>query len=121
MALALAAKMRGIPAHIVVPDTTPSVKVDAIREYGGQVTFSEQHFQSREATAKRVQEETGAVYVHPYNEKEVMAGQGTIAVEFLEQVPTLDAIVVPVSGGGMIGGIAVAAKAASGNRVQVQQ
>ncbi|KAG2501904.1 hypothetical protein HYH03_000402 [Edaphochlamys debaryana] len=110
-ALALAAKLRGIPAHIVVPRTTPQCKVDAIMGYGGKLHFCEPTMEAREEACARVQAETGAVFIPPYNYGPVIAGQGTIALEFLAQVPDLDALVVPISGGGMISGIALAAKA----------
>ncbi|EFJ52739.1 serine/threonine dehydratase serine racemase [Volvox carteri f. nagariensis] len=110
-ALALAAKLRGIPAHIVVPRTTPQCKVDAVIEYGGEVHFCEPTMEAREAACAELQARTGAVLVPPYNYGPVMAGQGTIAIEFLQQVPDLDVLVVPISGGGMISGMALAAKA----------
>ncbi|KXZ52331.1 hypothetical protein GPECTOR_10g963 [Gonium pectorale] len=103
--------MRGVPAHIVVPRTTPQCKVDAVKAYGGQLHFCEPTMEAREALCAQLQSSTGAVLVPPYNYGPVIAGQGTIALEFLEQVPELDALVVPVSGGGMISGIALAAKA----------
>ena len=77
----------------------------------GQLYFCEPTIDAREAECARLQTETGAAFVHPYNDPKVMAGQGTIALEFLEQVPSLDCTVVPISGGGMISGIATAAKA----------
>ncbi|KAG2439507.1 hypothetical protein HXX76_004861 [Chlamydomonas incerta] len=110
-ALALAAKLRGIPAHIVVPHTTPQCKVDAVRAYGGTLYFCEPTVDAREAKCAEVAAATGATLVPPYNYGPVIAGQGTIGLEFLDQVPDLDALVVPVSGGGMISGIALAAKA----------
>ncbi|GAB4819160.1 hypothetical protein N2152v2_006206 [Parachlorella kessleri] len=79
--------------------------------YGGQVTLCEPTIDAREAATAEVQAATGAVFIPPYNAKDTIAGQGTIALELLEQVPDLDAIIVPVSGGGMLSGIAVAAKA----------
>ncbi|KAI8469135.1 MAG: serine/threonine dehydratase [Monoraphidium minutum] len=109
-ALALAAKLRGIPAHIVVPNNAPQCKVDAVREYGGNLVFCEPTMDAREAACRRIIAETGATLVPPYDYGPVIAGQGTIGLEFLQQVPDLDAIVVPVSGGGMISGIALAAK-----------
>lgn len=96
-ALALAARMRGIPAYIVMPSSAPQVKVDAVRGYGGEVTFCEPTLQAREATAQAVIDRTGAIFIHPYNEPRVMAGQGTIALEVLEQARergiALDALV----------------------------
>jgi threonine dehydratase len=110
-ALALAAKLRGIAAHIVMPTNTAAAKVNAVREYGARVILCEPTLKSREETADRVAQETGGIYVPPYNHPHVMAGQGTVALEFLEQVPDLDAIVAPVGGGGLISGLCVAGKA----------
>jgi threonine dehydratase len=109
-ALSWAAKKRSIPAYIVMPSTSPQCKVNAVRAYGGIVTFCEPNVAAREATSKAIMEETGAVFVHPYNDPDVMSGQGTIALELLEQIADLDAIIVPVGGGGMCSGVAMAAK-----------
>src|SRR5688572_4788952 len=110
-AVALAARMRGIPAHIVMPRTAPRVKRNAVKEYGGRVIECEPNLAARETTTAKVQKETGATLVPPYNHPDVMAGQGTIALELLEQAPLLEAIVAPVGGGGLISGLAIAAKA----------
>lgn len=110
-ALALAAKLRGIPAHIVMPTNTSAAKINAVREYGARVIFCEPTLQSREATVEQVTKETGGIYIPPYNHRDVIAGQGTVALEFLEQVPALEAIIAPVGGGGLLSGICVAAKA----------
>ncbi|KAG1672693.1 hypothetical protein FOA52_005170 [Chlamydomonas sp. UWO 241] len=110
-AVAYAARLRGVPAHIVVPHTIPRAKADAVTAYGGTLYFCEATIEAREAECARVAAATGTAFIHPYNDSRVMAGQGTIALEFLDQVPQLDAIVVPISGGGMISGIATAAKA----------
>jgi len=112
-ALALAARFRGIPAHVVMPNNAPAVKRCAVTAYGGLVTLCEPTLASRETTAARVIQETGAVLVHPYDDPVVMAGQGTVALELLEQAPGLEAVVVPVSGGGLISGIALATAAIS--------
>ena len=109
MALAFAAQRRGVPCTVVVPKDTPQAKVDAIRGYGATVQFCE--YSQRQAQCEAFARSSGARIIHPYDDTLIMAGQGTIAVELLEQVPDLDAIVVPVSGGGLIGGIAAAAKA----------
>ncbi|XP_057443274.1 serine racemase-like [Lotus japonicus] len=109
-ALSLAAKLRGIPAFIVVPKTAPTCKVDNVMRYGGHVIFSEDTIKSREETAARVQQETGGILIPSSNDGRIMSGQGTISLEFLEQVPQLDTLVVPISGGGMISGVALAAK-----------
>ncbi|KAH9719633.1 serine racemase [Citrus sinensis] len=109
-ALSLAAKLRGIPAYIVIPKNAPKCKVENVVRYGGQVIWSEATMHSRESVASKVLEETGAVLVHPYNDGRIISGQGTISLEFLEQVPLLDTIIVPISGGGLISGVALAAK-----------
>lgn len=110
-ALALAARMRGIPAHIVMPRSAAQVKRRAVEEYGARVVVCEPTLSARETTTADVQAETGATLIPPYNSADVMAGQGTIALELREQAPLLEAIVAPVGGGGLISGLAIAAKA----------
>uniref|UniRef100_A0A8B9MD09 L-serine ammonia-lyase n=1 Tax=Accipiter nisus TaxID=211598 RepID=A0A8B9MD09_9AVES len=110
-ALACAAQAEGIPAYIVVPRTAPHCKQAAILTYGATLVPCEPNDKSRAETASRVVQETGGVMVHPNQEPVVIAGQGTIALEVLEQAPDVNAIVAPVGGGGMIAGIAVAIKA----------
>ena len=109
-ALARAAGLRGIPAFIVMPKNAPNVKVAAVRHYGGRITFCEPTQADREATADRLQKETGAEMIHPYNDERIIAGQGTAAVELLEEVPDLDVVIAPVGGGGLLSGTAIAAK-----------
>ncbi|MGE5374911.1 MAG: pyridoxal-phosphate dependent enzyme [Bacteroidota bacterium] len=108
-ALALAARMRGIPAYIVMPNNAPAVKKNAVAGYGGQITFCEPTLEARESTLERIRLETGANVVHPYNDERVITGQGTAALELLEEVPGLDVIIAPVGGGGLISGTAIAA------------
>jgi len=108
-ALALAARLRGIPAYIVMPNNAPSVKKDAVAGYGGNITFCEPTLQAREATIVKVVEETGSTVIHPYNDERVIAGQGTAALELVEAVPDLDVIIAPVGGGGLLSGTAIAA------------
>jgi threonine dehydratase len=108
-ALALAAKMRGIPAYIVMPNNAPSVKKNAVAGYGGQITFCEPTLEARETTLERIQRDTGANVVHPYNDERVIAGQGTAAMELLEDIPELDVIIAPVGGGGLLSGTSIAA------------
>jgi threonine dehydratase len=108
-ALALAAKMRGIPAYIVMPNNAPSVKKNAVAGYGGLITFCEPTLEARESTLDGIRLETGATLVHPYNDERVIAGQGTAALELLEDVPDLDVIIAPVGGGGLLSGTAIAA------------
>jgi threonine dehydratase len=117
-ALALAARLRGIPAYIVMPENAPAVKKNAVAGYGGQITFCAPTLEAREATLMRVYERTGASVVHPYNDERVIAGQGTAALELLEDVPDLDVILTPVGGGGLLSGTAIAAtESKSGIRV----
>ncbi|PKA55012.1 Serine racemase [Apostasia shenzhenica] len=109
-AVSLAAKLRGIPAYIVIPKNAPICKVENVKRYGGQVIWSDSTIQSRESVASKVQEETGAILIHPFNDKRTISGQGTVSLEFLEQIPEIDTIVVPISGGGLISGVTLAAK-----------
>ncbi|MCD7450454.1 hypothetical protein HAX54_006520 [Datura stramonium] len=109
-ALSLAAKLRGIPAYIVIPKNAPKCKFDNVKRYGGQVIFCEPTMQSREDTANKVMQDTGAVLIPSSNYGPVISGQGTIALEFLEQVSGIDTLIVPISGGGMASGVALAAK-----------
>src|SRR5512146_1582174 len=108
-ALALAAKMRAIPAYIVMPKNAPSVKKNAVAGYGGQITFCEPTLEARETTLEQIRRDTGANVVHPYNDERVIAGQGTAAMELLEDVPDLDVIIAPVGGGGLLSGTSIAA------------
>jgi len=109
-ALSRAAKLRGIPAHIVMPSNTLKVKVRAVEGYGGRIVFCEPNQRAREEACAKVIAETGATLIHPFENEDVMAGQGTVAVELLEEVPALDLILCPVGGGGVLSGAAVAAK-----------
>ena len=108
-ALALAARMRGIPAYIVMPNNAPSVKKNAVAGYGGLITFCEPTLQARERTLEQIRHDTGATVVHPYNDERVIAGQGTAALELLQDVPDLEVIIAPVGGGGLLSGTAIAA------------
>ena len=107
-ALALAAKMRGIPAYIVMPSNASQVKKDAVAGYGGQITFCEPTLAARESTMEGIRQKTGATVVHPYDNEKVIAGQGTAALELLEDVPDLDVIITPVGGGGLLSGTSIA-------------
>jgi threonine dehydratase len=109
-ALARAAALRGIPAYIVMPNNSPLAKQAAVRRYGGEIVLCEPTLAARETTARQVMERTGAAFIHPYDDLRVMAGQGTTAIELLDEVPQLDVILCPVGGGGQLSGIAVAAK-----------
>jgi len=109
-ALARAARLRGIPAYIVMPDNAPAAKLAAVRRYGGMIDLCQPTLAAREAAASELMQRTGAAFIHPYDDLRVMAGQGTSALEILEDVPGLDAILCPVGGGGNLAGVAVAAK-----------
>lgn len=109
-ALARAAQLRGIPAHIVMPEGAPPAKVRNVESFGGKITYCENSLNAREAACAQIAARTGAVLVHPFDDLRVMAGQGTAALELLEEVPDLDLILCPVGGGGLLCGTAVAAK-----------
>jgi threonine dehydratase len=110
-ALSWAAKARNIGVTVVMPRTASAFKVASVERYGGRVVFCEPNHKSREETAARIEAETGARMIHPYNDLAVMAGQATAALELLDEVPDLDAVVCPVGGGGLLAGTAVVAKA----------
>src|SRR5438093_7106141 len=109
-ALARAAKLRGIPAHIVMPLNSAKVKVRAVESYGVRIVFCEPTEAAREAACADVIAKTGATLIHSFENKDVIAGQGTAAVELLEDVPDLDLVMCPVGGGGLLSGTAIAAK-----------
>lgn len=109
-ALARAAQLRGVPAYIVMPNNAPKAKVDSVRRYGGEVVFCEPTLEAREQTAAEVIGRSNAVFIHPYDDLRVMAGQGTAALELLEEVPDLDILLAPVGGGGLLSGVSTAAK-----------
>lgn len=110
-ALARAAALRNIPAYIVMPETAPRPKVDAVRAYGGQITFCKPTLSARESTLKTVIQKTGAREIHPYNDPLVIAGQSTVAQEIkLQLAEEPDMIITPVGGGGLLSGTALAVK-----------
>lgn len=109
-ALALAAKIKGIPAFVVMPENAPKVKVKAVKSYGAEVTFCEPTLIARETELEKVVERTGAHVVHPYNDKRIVTGQATAAMELMAEIPDLDIIITPVGGGGLLSGTALAAK-----------
>jgi len=117
-ALALAARLRGVPAYIAMPRNAPAVKRAGVEGYGGIITFCEPTVESRESTLARIVAQAGAEVVHPYNDRRVIAGQGTAALELLADVPDLDVVVTPVGGGGLLSGTALAAHGA-GKRIRV--
>ncbi|MSQ94635.1 MAG: pyridoxal-phosphate dependent enzyme [Gemmataceae bacterium] len=110
-ALALAAKLRGIPAHIVMPSSASPIKRRAVEGYGANVIECQPTLIAREVTTAEVQNRTGAILIPPYNHPDVIAGQGTVALEMLDEMPDLDAIVAPIGGGGLMAGVTLAAKA----------
>ncbi len=107
-ALALAAQKRGIRAYLVMPKNAPKVKRTAVEGYGGKIIFCEPTLEAREAMLNQIIEETGATFIHPYNNFAVIAGQGTAALELIEEVDNLNVVMVPVGGGGLLSGTAVA-------------
>ncbi len=109
-ALAWAAARRGIPCTVVMPNTSPAVKVNGTRKYGAVIEMCENTLEARERMLNIIVQESGSTLIHPYDNDHVIAGQGTVALEFLQQVPELDFIVVPVGGGGLISGIALASR-----------
>ena len=109
-AVALASKLCGYKATIVMPENAPKVKVAAVRGYGAEIVFCKSTIDAREETAQKIIDKTGATFIHPYNHPDVIAGQGTAVVELLDEVPDLDIILAPVGGGGLISGTAIAAK-----------
>jgi threonine dehydratase len=112
-ALALAASLKGIQAQIVMPSNSPEIKKKAVAGYGGIITYCEPTLQARETTLNRIAESTGIEIIHPYNNGKVIAGQGTAAKEFMEEVPQLDVVLCPVGGGGLLSGTAISVKALS--------
>src|SRR5206468_5189279 len=99
-AVARAAKLRGIPAHIVMPSNSAKVKIRAVQSYGAQIVFCEPTEEARETKCAEVIKKIGATLIHSFENEEVMAGQGTTAVELLEDVPDLDLVMCPIGGGG---------------------
>lgn len=109
-AVALASKKNGYKATIVMPENAPKVKVNAVRDYGAKIVFCESTIESRQETTDQIIAKTGATFIHPYNNSDVIAGQGTCAKELLEEVPDLDVIIAPIGGGGLMSGTAIASK-----------
>ena len=109
-AVARAAKLRNIPAHIIMPSNSAKVKIRAVEGYGAHVIFCESTEEARETTCAEVVKKTGATLIHSFENEHVIAGQGTAAVELLEDLPDLDVIMCPVGGGGLLSGTSIAAK-----------
>lgn len=112
-ALALAASMRGIPSYVVMPENAPDIKKNAVKGYGAEITFCEPTLEAREQALKKIITEKGAIEIHPYNNFNVIAGQGTSAKEFLEESKDLDFVLCPVGGGGLLSGTSISAKSLS--------
>jgi threonine dehydratase len=110
-ALARAARLRGVRAQVVMPRHSSAAKLEAVRDMGGEVLLCAPTLAAREAMASQIVTDSGAVFIHPYDDPRVIAGQGTIALEVLEDLPELDWLLLPVGGGGLISGVSVAAKA----------
>ncbi len=106
-AVAYAAQKRNIPAYIVMPTNAPKIKIEGVKEYGGQIFFCEPTLAAREKTAEEVIAKTGATFVHPFNDYRIIAGQASCAKELIEEVKMLDVIVCPVGGGGLLSGTAL--------------
>ena len=109
-ALAMAVSKLGGKTKVVIPNNTPIIKVNNVKRYGGEIIWCDANLISREKTLKNVLENSGGVLVHPYNDERIIAGQGTITKELLEDYPNLDCIITPVSGGGLLSGSAISAK-----------
>jgi len=110
-ALALAARLRGTRAYIVMPTSAPAVKRAAVAGYGAEIIDCQPTLKAREETLDKVVQRTGAVFVHPYDNEHIIAGQGTAALELLEEHPGLDIVMAPVGGGGLLSGTALATSA----------
>jgi len=108
-ALAFAAKMLGIKAYIVMPESSPQVKVNAVRGYGAEVTICASNQAARESTLEAIVERTGATFIHPYDNDEVITGQATCVKEIIDAIPNVDIVVTPVGGGGLLSGTCLGA------------
>ncbi|HBS85363.1 MAG TPA: serine dehydratase [Bacteroidales bacterium] len=109
-ALALAAKINGLPAYIVMPENAPEIKKIAVKGYGAQITFCKPTLQAREEILQMVVEKTGAAFIHPFDNSNIVAGQGTAARELIMDFPDLDIVMAPVGGGGLLSGTSISAK-----------
>ena len=109
-AVALAASPRNAPAYIVMPENAPRSKIAAVKGYGAEITFCQAIARERDRILAEVQEKTGAIYIPPYDHPSIISGQGTVALELLEQIPDLEVVIAPVGGGGLLSGVATAIK-----------
>jgi threonine dehydratase len=117
-ALALASSMNGVKSWIVMPETAPAVKKNAVAGYGAEITFCKPTLQSREETTRRIMEITGATLVHPYDNFNVICGQGTAALELLEEHSDLEIVIAPIGGGGLMSGTSTSVKGVN-NKIEV--
>ena len=109
-AIAFSAMKRGITSYIVMPNNVPDVKLDAVKGYGANITLCEPTLEARKKTLDEIAKKTGAQVVHPFNNPNVIAGQGTAALEMIEDLGTLDAIIAPIGGGGLMSGTCIATR-----------
>jgi threonine dehydratase len=114
-ALALAAKNAGINAFIVMPDNALKIKKNAVKDYGGIITFCEPTLEARESTLEKIVEQTGANFIHPYDNEKIIVGQGTACLELLDELKDIDTIIAPVGGGGLLSGTSISAKGINKN------
>jgi len=114
-ALSLAAKIRGIPATIVMPLNSAKVKKDAVKGYGGKIIYCQPTLEARESTLEAIIHETGSTFIHPYNNFKVISGQGTAALELIREIPDLDYIITPVGGGGLLSGTLITVSSVAPN------
>jgi len=114
-ALALAARMNGVKAYIVMPDNAPVVKKNAVAGYGAEITFCKPTLKDREKSARVIMEKTGATLIHPYDNFTIICGQGTAALELLQEKGDLDIVVAPVGGGGLLSGTSTCVKGINKN------
>ncbi len=110
-ALALAAKKSGVKAYVVMPENAPEIKKKAVKSYGAEITFCKSSLEARESTLQELIKQTGAVFIHPYDNAQIISGQATAAFELLQEYKDLDIVMAPVGGGGLISGTAIATKA----------
>jgi len=110
-ALALAASSKGAKSYIVMPNNSPQIKKNAVKDYGAEIIFCEPTLKAREETLNEIVNKTGATFIHPYNNFNIICGQGTCAMEFLKEIPDLDYLFVPLGGGGLLSGSLISAKA----------
>jgi threonine dehydratase len=114
-ALALAAKQLGVPAYIVMPENAPEIKKKAVQGYGAEITYCKPTLEAREETLNLVQKRTGATFIHPFDNFNVICGQGTAAKEMLEEVSDLDTVIAPIGGGGLMSGTSITVKSVNPN------